>query len=172
MAERRGPVTLTRRARRALWSCAAFFALGYFPTMMMPVRQAAPVPTTMPASGPATAPASAPATEPATMPHAFPPAPPRRNPMLSMVLVALAIVPFGATAAGVRGGIFRGLGLGLIAGVAISVALVQHVRDRQYIAQVPPIYIAATAGMCTVIAALFAHMAAKRRRLIEQEWAE
>ena len=41
----------------------------------------------------------------------------------SVVLAAMAVIPFGARARSVRGGVLRGLGLGAIAGVTIALGM-------------------------------------------------
>lgn len=133
MAERRGGISVSKRVRNVLYAAAAFFAIGYFPTMMMPGR----------------------------------------NPVVSMALAAAAIIPFGCLSGSVRQGVLRGAALGAIAGAAISAAMVyRRPLPVEYLVRIPLVYLPATAAMCAVIAGVFAHMSARRRRLIEEEWLE
>jgi len=88
-----------------------------------------------------------------------------------MVLMALAIIPYGSTAGRVRQGLLRGLALGAVGGVAIFAALVyQHPISRGAMAQALWVYVVATAALCAAVAAGFAHLAVRRRQWMDDQW--
>ena len=114
------------------WSCAAFFALGYFPTAMS------------------------------------------HSPVISTAAAACVVIPFGSRAQSVVRGTLRGLGLGLVAGIATLGALTMpagQLAPAQKIRLVTAT-IGATAGLCAAVAGLFAYLSRRRARLIDAQWDE
>lgn len=93
------------------------------------------------------------------------------GPQLSMVVVAAAIIPFGAKAGSVLIGLGRGAALGLVGGAAIPIALLQRFAiPPNQIERTTALYTLTTAMLCVAVAGLFAHMAKRRRERIEAEW--
>jgi hypothetical protein len=97
----------------------------------------------------------------------------------SMIAAAAAIIPLGSTAKSPWRGLARGVGLGVVAGYAMASAMV-NIQAKAAQPQSQPFYvltsrgltfyISATAFICGVVGLLFAIMAQRRRRLIEQQW--
>jgi hypothetical protein len=95
------------------------------------------------------------------------------NPVAPMAIAACATIPFGSTARSVVRGLLRGLGLGVVAGLAVFGVLVRgRILPEAYVARLAAGYVFGTAAMCGVVGALFAHVARKRRRRIDEEWRE
>ena len=121
-----------KKISRVMWSCAAFFALGFFPTRIL------------------------------------------GDPRVSLVAAACAIIPFGMRSSSIRQGMLRGLGLGLIAGVAIVTAVFDTAKlqstPQQDLIRFGWFYVIVTTTLCMGVAALFAALAKRRERLIEDEW--
>ncbi len=93
------------------------------------------------------------------------------GPQLSMIVVAVAIIPFGAKAGSVLSGLGRGAALGLVGGAALPIALLQRFAiPPDQIERTTALYTLATAMLCTAVAGLFAHMAKRRRERIDAEW--
>jgi hypothetical protein len=98
-----------------------------------------------------------------------------RNPGLavrvSMVAAACAVIPFGIRSRSLLGGVLRGAGLGLVAGWSLASVLEGLPWiPRQSLSHLGATYLLATTAMCTVVAALFAHLAQRRRSLMQQPW--
>jgi len=93
------------------------------------------------------------------------------GPRVSMVLAGAAIMPVGARSRSVPGGLLRGLGLGILAGCAISMALVnqQLVRPPDILGHTA-LYGFSTAFLCGAVSALFAHLTRRRALRAEEEW--
>lgn len=112
-----------------MWSCAAFFSAGYFPSRMS------------------------------------------KEPVASMVLAAVLIIPFGMRSKSIRQGLFRGIALGLIAGIAALSGLAPKTpMTPQALSHLAMVCIGGTVAMSAAVSALFAHLAKQRRRRIEDEW--
>jgi hypothetical protein len=93
------------------------------------------------------------------------------GPQVSMVALAVLIIPFAARASSVGKGLLLGLVLGFWGGLSTSYALI-HKRalgpgsaDR-----IIAIAILGTAFLCGAVSALFAHLATKRRKQIDAMW--
>ena len=125
-------LSLSRRMAAVFWSCAAFFALGYFPTAMS------------------------------------------HSPVISTVAAACVAIPFGSKSASVPRGTLRGLGLGLVAGIASLGALTMRAGQLTpaQTAKLVAATVGATAAMCAAVGGLFACLARRRARLIEAQWDE
>jgi len=95
----------------------------------------------------------------------------RFGPQFSMVAAAVGMIFVGSATRSVPRAVIRGLGLGLLAGMAISIALIhaQAIPPDQ-ILRTTGIYTFATAFLCTAVAALFAHAAVRRAERIESHW--
>jgi len=121
-----------KKISRILWACAAFFALGFFPTRIL------------------------------------------GDPRASLVAAACAIIPFGMRSVSIRQGLLRGLGLGLIAGVSIVAAVFQTARlqatPQEDLVRFGWFYILATTALCMGVAVVFALLARRRERFIEEQW--
>jgi len=96
---------------------------------------------------------------------------PTYGPRVSMVLAAAAIMPIGARSGSVLSGLLRGLGLGILAGYAISMALVnqQFIRSQDILGHTAW-YTFSTAFLCGAISALFAHLTRRRALRAEEDW--
>jgi hypothetical protein len=100
-----------------------------------------------------------------------------KDPRPSMILAAMAVIPFAATAATLPRGLGRGAGLGLVAGLSIAMA-VQHLAIQQAGPQLNPAALQQSAWSCTLGTALlcagvglvFAVLARRRRMLIDRQW--
>ena len=98
------------------------------------------------------------------------------GPPAAMVLAAGLAIPVGMRSVSLLKGALAGLGLGLLAGHATFMGVMQKGYDHGY--QLPPdpalrtaiISTVATAVLCGGVALFFAHLAQKRMRRIEDEW--
>ena len=98
------------------------------------------------------------------------------GPRVAMVLAAGGVIPIGMRSASLLKGGLTGLGLGLLAGHATFMGIMQKGYDHGY--QLPPdpalrtamISTVATAVLCGGMALFFAHLAQKRMQRIEDEW--
>ncbi len=98
------------------------------------------------------------------------------GPRVAMVLAAGLVIPVGMRSASLLKGGLAGLGLGLLAGHATFMGIMQKGYDQGY--QLPPdpalrmaiISTVSTAVLCGGVAMFFAHLAQKRMRRIEDEW--
>ncbi|MBS3734440.1 MAG: hypothetical protein KGY99_05885 [Phycisphaerae bacterium] len=113
---------------------AAFYALGYFPTVLLRLAQT-----------------------------------PLAPPSASLALAACLIIPYGGKARSMRRALWRGASYGTIAGVGIWSAL-RFGGAPSNGADYAAVYIGATAGVLTGVAALFHHLTQKRLRELEQQW--
>ena len=94
---------------------------------------------------------------------------PTYGPRVSMVLAAAAIMPVGARSRSVLGGLLRGLGLGILAGYAISMAMAKFITPQAILGQTA-LYTFSTAFLCGGISAVFAHLTRRRALRAEEEW--
>ncbi len=96
------------------------------------------------------------------------------DPQVSLVAAACAIIPFGMRSSSIRQGLLRGLGLGLIAGVSIVAGVFDPAKlqstPQQDLVRFGWFYVMVTPALCMAVAALFAALAKRRERLIEDEW--
>jgi hypothetical protein len=88
-----------------------------------------------------------------------------RTPVISMAAVACLIIPFGEKSVTLKQAAFRGLGLGLLAGISVWSALSHGGRLPPEISNRALLYIPATAGLCLAVSLLFCHVGKKRRSL-------
>ncbi len=131
--QKRVPPKLGRRLLRALWAVAGFFAIGYFPTVLVRLSDfRAVAPTT-----------------------------------ISLGLAAAAIFPIGGMAPTRRRAIWRGLGLGIVAGVGLWSAL--SVGTDAHPVHVLP-YPLMMVALCTAVAVLFQYLTQKRIKQMEDGW--
>ena len=121
-----------RPAIKVIYAIIGFFALGYFPALLL--RE-------------------------------------RFGPQASMVAAAAAIIPLGSRAKSLVRALAVGTGLGMLAGYAMCMALIErHAIPPDRLLRMTMVYTLATALLCAVIAAAFAHLAANRRRRMEDQW--
>lgn len=94
-----------------------------------------------------------------------------RDVRVGLVILATAAIPFGATARGARRGAFRGLGLGLAAGAGIIWGmLVTKAAPPADLDRLALTYALAAVFLTTAVASLFALLAQRRRRILDQSW--
>jgi hypothetical protein len=98
-----------------------------------------------------------------------------RNPGLavrvSMVAAACAIIPYGIRSRSLLQGALRGAGLGFIAGSSlVSVLDGMRLIPPQVFPRMGATYLTGTIAMCVAVSMLFAHLAQRRRRMMEQPW--
>lgn len=119
-----------RRILRVLYWIMAFFALGYFPTLLLGDFR------------------------------------------VSLIVAGVAAIPVGSLAQSRMQGWVRGALLGLVAGTAIVFGLAQFQVQRESIvtAQLATICVVSTVLLCAAVSALFAHLAVKRKRNVEDRW--
>jgi hypothetical protein len=91
------------------------------------------------------------------------------SPKVSMVVAAMAVIPYGMKIArpvwaGVVSGLL-GAATGAAAANALSAGLAPHAVMSAWLQ-----YIAATGGFCAAIGALFGYLAHQRHRQTEEEW--
>lgn len=93
------------------------------------------------------------------------------TPVASMAMAVAGMIPFGIRSKTVRQGLLRGIGLGVVAGVAISSALTFN-RDiaPEALGRLLATFTAATVVPCAGVGSLFAALTRRRRRLIDQQW--
>jgi hypothetical protein len=93
-----------------------------------------------------------------------------RDARVCLVLLAVAIIPFGATAASVVRGVLRGIGLGIAAGAGMAWGmLVTRIAPPATLDQLALKFFLAAVLLATAVAALFAIFAQRRRRSVEHE---
>ena len=98
------------------------------------------------------------------------------GPRAAMILAAGLVIPVGMRSASLLKGTLVGMGLGLLAGYAIPMGIIQKGIGQNQ--AMPPdqmmsmtiLYTLATAVLCGGVALFFAHLARKRMRRIEDEW--
>ncbi len=88
---------------------------------------------------------------------------------VSLVAAACAIIPFGIRSHSLVEGILRGAGLGLTAGASMISAL-QGLIPPQDFARCAATYFLAMAALTTAVALMFAFLAQRRRRMMEDSW--
>jgi len=98
-----------------------------------------------------------------------------RNPGLairiSMVAAACAVIPYGIRSRSLLQGALRGAGLGFVAGSSLVSALDGlRLVPAQAFGRLGATYLTGTVVMCAAVALLFAHLAQRRRRMMEQPW--
>jgi len=90
------------------------------------------------------------------------------NPAFGVALAVLAIIPLGSKSASYPVALFRGVVLGIFAGIGVASAL--QIRYPDATALYLAVYIMLTIVMCTAAALLYAYLAQRRRRIIDQQW--
>ena len=82
---------------------------------------------------------------------------------------ACAIIPFGIRSHSLPGGVLRGAGLGLAAGSSLISALRGLIPPQDF-ARYAATYSLAMVALTTAVALLFAYLAQRRRRMMEDSW--
>ena len=180
-----------RRLTFATWWIAGFFAAGYFPitiakNYVLPPPPPPPVvrppvgaaatsqptasqPTT--ASQPAPSTSSGQATQPATTAVPLDPAELdaalKTATTISIALMAAGIAPIGSRSKSVKAALIRGLLLGIVGGISMSSAIAYKSVEAS---SANYRYAFAVPLFCAAVAALFAHLAAKRREHADEQW--
>ena len=96
---------------------------------------------------------------------------PEYGPRLSMVLAAGISILVGAKAKSILAGGVRGLLWGMLAGYALTTALIHRGRvPPEQVVQWAALYTLATGCLCAGVAALFAYMAKRRAQLVNDHW--
>lgn len=98
------------------------------------------------------------------------------GPRAAIVLAAGGVIPIGMRSSSLLKGALVGLGLGLLAGYAIPIGIIQKGIGQNQ--AMPPdqmismtiLYTIATAVLCGGVSLFFAHLAQKRMQRIEDEW--
>jgi hypothetical protein len=88
---------------------------------------------------------------------------------VSLVAAACAIIPFGIRSHSLPGGVLRGAGLGLAAGSSLISALRGLIPPQDF-ARYAATYSLAMVALTTAVALLFAYLAQRRRRMMEDSW--
>jgi len=93
------------------------------------------------------------------------------SPVASMAAAACLVIPLGSRAGSLARALLRGAALGALAGAGICGALAfgRNVAPQQ-LTRLAAVYVGATAGMCAAVAALFFHLAGRRKQLIDDDW--
>lgn len=92
---------------------------------------------------------------------------------VALVVLATAVIPFGATARSVLGGLARGGGLGLAAGAGIIWGmLVAKAVPPASFDRIAFTYAVSAVFLASAIASLFAIFAQRRRQVTERSWDE
>jgi O-antigen/teichoic acid export membrane protein len=92
---------------------------------------------------------------------------------VAMVVLAAAIIPFGATARSVLRGLARGGALGLAAGAGIIWGmLIAKAAPPETFDRIAVTYAVAAVFLAAAVASLFAIFAQGRRRRAQQRWEE
>ena len=97
------------------------------------------------------------------------------GPRVSMVLAGGAAIPLGARSKSIRGGLARGLGLGILAGYTVAMVWINQQLNQQLVApagivRTTAVYTLSTAFLCAAVSALFAYLACRRRQHAEEQW--
>ncbi|MGA2266168.1 MAG: hypothetical protein ABSH10_07035 [Phycisphaerae bacterium] len=90
------------------------------------------------------------------------------DPRISTIVLAAAIIPFGATAASVPHGLLRGLGLGVADGVGMAWGMLLSkgkIAPPDQMDRLVLTWFLAAAFLATAVASLFAIFAQRRRRM-------
>lgn len=89
------------------------------------------------------------------------------GPQISMVALALLVIPYGARASSVTRGLLLGAAMGFWGGLAISGAMIHRgaYNDRLMV-----VSLLGTTFICAVVSALFAYMTRRRAEHAEQQW--
>jgi hypothetical protein len=92
------------------------------------------------------------------------------NPVPSIVLAAMAVIPYAIKLGRpLRGAVVAGA-LGALAGISIVNSLPPTIAPPEVQLHFAMKYIGAVAGFCACVGALFGYMALQRHRQSEEEW--
>lgn len=93
------------------------------------------------------------------------------TPVWSLAAAPCAVIYFGSRAKNLTWAILRGTGLGFLAGVAmVAGILAQAPLSPNAAVRLMEVYIPASTLLCLSVSALFAHLAALRKKRIESQW--
>ena len=93
------------------------------------------------------------------------------SPLISLPAAALAVIPYGSRLARPLRAALAGLGLGMVAGLAVASGLLQGLPVAQDLALAFALqYAAATAAICAVVGAVSGYLGLRRRRNVQTQW--
>lgn len=95
---------------------------------------------------------------------------PKHNPVASFALAACAVIPFGSKSLTWTQAVLRGLGLGAVAGLAIAGAMGAFQMRPAEMCRLVSLWGGFTALLCAIVATLFFHLAARRKKEAQKKW--
>jgi len=96
-----------------------------------------------------------------------------RTPVVSMAFAAVAVAPLAGRSTSYLRGALLGAGLAALSTLAACSALIQlNPGAREYVTRNGWKYVLPTAAVAAVVGVIFAHLARRRRELIDRQWKE